>query len=86
MLTLLLLLSKYRLRSVPVVEMDKPNIQNSITQAAVVKGLSHCKERDWFKEMATKTLDELALPVMSPYQVNKFRIFIECKPGAKRDH
>lgn len=69
MLTLLLLLSMYRLRSVPVVEMDKPDIKCFITQAAVVKGLSRCKGRDWFDEMAGKALDELALPVMGPEEV-----------------
>ncbi|KAI5077787.1 hypothetical protein GOP47_0007611 [Adiantum capillus-veneris] len=69
MLTLLLLLSMYRLRSVPVVEMDKPDIKSFITQAAVVKGLSHCKGRDWFDEVAGKTLHEVALPVMGPEEV-----------------
>ncbi|MCO5567119.1 hypothetical protein L7F22_020805 [Adiantum nelumboides] len=69
MLTLLLLLSKYRLRSVPLVEMDKLDIKSFITQAAVVKGLSRCKGCDWFDEVASKTLDELALPVMGPEEV-----------------
>lgn len=69
MLTLLVLLSKYRLRSIPVVEMDKPDIQNFITQAAVVKELHRCKGHDWYDEMALKTLQELALPVMGPDKV-----------------
>ncbi|KAH7294515.1 hypothetical protein KP509_27G004100 [Ceratopteris richardii] len=69
MLTLLVLLSKYRLRSVPVVEMDQPEIKSIITQSAVVKGLSYCKGRDWFDEMAGKTMDEVGLPIMQPQEV-----------------
>ncbi|KAK9277448.1 hypothetical protein L1049_006992 [Liquidambar formosana] len=48
MLRVLLLLSKYRLRNVPVVEPGNPSIKNFITQSAVVQGLERCRGRDWF--------------------------------------
>ncbi|KAI5436544.1 SNF1- protein kinase regulatory subunit gamma-1-like [Lathyrus oleraceus] len=43
MLTVLLLLSKYRLRDVPVIEPGNPDIVNFITQSAVVQGLEGCR-------------------------------------------
>jgi hypothetical protein len=58
MLTVLLLLSKYRLRNVPVIEPDKPVIKNFITQTGVVKGLQQCKGR-------ALPLSDLGLPFMS---------------------
>ena len=48
MLSVLLLLSKYRLRNVPVIKPGEPDIKNYITQSAVVHGLEGCKGRDWF--------------------------------------
>lgn len=69
MLTVFLLLSKYRLRSVPVIEMDKPFVKNMITQSAIVRGLLQCRGRDWFDVIALKTVSELGLPFMSPSQV-----------------
>uniref|UniRef100_A0A0D6R683 CBS domain-containing protein n=1 Tax=Araucaria cunninghamii TaxID=56994 RepID=A0A0D6R683_ARACU len=69
MLTVMLLLSKYRLRSVPIIEMDKPSVENMITQSAVVKGLLQCRGRDWFDAIATKPISELGLPFMSPNKV-----------------
>eukprot|EP00249_Psilotum_nudum_P013454 c24340_g1_i3 orf=304-1608(+) len=69
MLTLLLLLSKFQLRSVPVVEMDTPFIKNYITQSAVVKGLQQCQGRNWFEKIAGMTLYDLGLPVMAPEDV-----------------
>ncbi|XP_010934735.1 SNF1-related protein kinase regulatory subunit gamma-1-like [Elaeis guineensis] len=64
MLTVLLLLSKYRLRNVPVIETGKPFIKNFITQTAVVQGLRQCKGRDWFDCIAARTLSDLGLPFM----------------------
>eukprot|EP00897_Mesotaenium_endlicherianum_P002906 jgi/Mesen1/2643/ME000166S01768 len=69
MLTVLLLLSKFRLRSVPVVEMGSPYILNLITQSAVVRGLAQCKGYDWFDLITTKTLLQLGLPLMAPDEV-----------------
>ncbi|TKW15828.1 hypothetical protein SEVIR_5G213800v4 [Setaria viridis] len=65
MLTVLLLLSKYRLRNVPVIEPDKPVIRNFITQTGVVKGLQECKGRDWFDYISALPLSDLGLPFMS---------------------
>jgi len=65
MLTVLLLLSKYRLRNVPVIEPEKPIIKNFITQAGVVKGLQQCKGRDWFDYISALPLSDLGLPFMS---------------------
>ncbi|XP_022643281.1 SNF1-related protein kinase regulatory subunit gamma-1-like isoform X1 [Vigna radiata var. radiata] len=65
MLTVLLLLSKYRLRNVPVIEPDKPDMVNFITQSAVIQGLERCKGRDWFDCIAEKCISDLGLPFMS---------------------
>ncbi|KAF9590282.1 hypothetical protein IFM89_032290 [Coptis chinensis] len=46
MLSVLLLLSKYRLRSVPIIETGNPFVKNFNTQSAVVQGLQKCKGRD----------------------------------------
>ncbi|KAH7686532.1 5'-AMP-activated protein kinase gamma subunit protein [Dioscorea alata] len=64
MLTVLLLLSKYRLRNVPVIEIGKPGIRNFITQSAVIQGLQQCKGRDWFDTIASRPLSDLGLPFM----------------------
>ncbi|POO00008.1 CBS domain containing protein [Trema orientale] len=66
MLSVLLLLSKYRLRNVPVIEPGQPDIKNYITQSAVVQGLEGCKGRDWFDCIATMPVSDLGLPFM-PY-------------------
>ncbi|XP_047308599.1 SNF1-related protein kinase regulatory subunit gamma-1-like [Impatiens glandulifera] len=64
MLTVLLLLSKYRLRNVPVVEPGQPFVKNFITQSAVVHGLEGCKGRDWFDCIAKYNISDLGLPFM----------------------
>jgi len=64
MLTVLLLLSKFRLRSIPVVNIDENVVQNVITEAGVILGLSQCHGRDWFDNLAGKSLHQLGLPVM----------------------
>ncbi|KAK7274748.1 hypothetical protein RIF29_15846 [Crotalaria pallida] len=69
MLTVLLLLSKYRLRNVPVIEPGKPDIVNFITQSAVIQGLEGCKGRDWFDCIAERPVCDLGLPFMSPHEV-----------------
>lgn len=74
MLTVLLLLSKYHLRSVPVIEMNKPYVENLITQSAVVRGLLQCKGRDWFDVITVKSVSDVGLPFMSPDEA----ISIDC--------
>lgn len=69
MLSVLLLLSKYRLRSVPVIEAGKPSIKNFITQSAVVQGLQGCKGRDWFDYIAAQPISDVGLPFMSHNKV-----------------
>lgn len=74
MLSVLLLLSKYRLRNVPVIEPDQPCIKNFITQSAVVQGLEKCKGRDWFECISSRPISDLGLPFMSSDEV----ISIQC--------
>ncbi|CAK7328472.1 unnamed protein product [Dovyalis caffra] len=69
MLSVLLLLSKYRLRNVPVIEPGKPDIKNFITQSAVIQGLERCKGRDWFDCIAGQTISDAGLPFMSADEV-----------------
>ncbi|CAN8239142.1 unnamed protein product [Cochlearia groenlandica] len=69
MLSVLLLLSKYRLRNVPVIKPGEPDIKNYITQSAVVQGLEGCKGRDWFDHISALPISDLGLPFMSPNEV-----------------
>uniref|UniRef100_A0A1D1YRY1 SNF1-related protein kinase regulatory subunit gamma-1-like n=1 Tax=Anthurium amnicola TaxID=1678845 RepID=A0A1D1YRY1_9ARAE len=73
MLTVLLLLSKYRLRNVPVVEVGIPSVRNFITQSAIVKGLQQCKGRDWFDCISSRPLSDFGLPFMSYDEVISVR-------------
>ncbi|KAK6116466.1 hypothetical protein DH2020_049759 [Rehmannia glutinosa] len=69
MLSVMLLLSKYRLSNVPVIQTGNSSIKNFITQSAVVQGLQGCKGRDWFECISRNPISELGLPFMSPDQV-----------------
>lgn len=69
MLSVLLLLSKYRMRNVPVIERGNPFLKNFITQSAVIRGLEGCKGRDWFDCISAHPISELGLPYMSPDEV-----------------
>ncbi|KAL6983536.1 hypothetical protein U1Q18_016922 [Sarracenia purpurea var. burkii] len=69
MLSVLLLLSKYRLRNVPVIEPGQPCVKNFITQSAVVHGLQRCKGRNWFDCISAHSLSDLGLPFMSSNEV-----------------
>lgn len=71
MLTLLLLLSKYRMKSLPVVESGERHINGLITQIDVIHMLSKCSGFSWFDSVGKKTLQELSLPVMEPKDVVK---------------
>ncbi|KAJ8773768.1 hypothetical protein K2173_006418 [Erythroxylum novogranatense] len=69
MLNVLLLLSKHRLRNVPVIESGQPEIKNFITQSAVIQGLEGCKGRDWFDCISSRPISDLGLPFMSSNEV-----------------
>ena len=69
MLTVLLLLSKYKMKSVPVVGGAK--IENIITQSAVIHMLAECAGLHWFENFGSKKLSEIGLPLMSSKQVVK---------------
>ncbi|XP_042018405.1 SNF1-related protein kinase regulatory subunit gamma-1-like [Salvia splendens] len=63
-LTMLLLLSKYRMKSVPVVDLGEAKIDNIITQSAVIHMLQECAGLPWFESWGSKKLCELGLPLM----------------------
>lgn len=69
MLSVMLLLSKYRMRNVPVIEPGQPNIKTFITQSAVVHGLEGCKGMEWFDCIAAKPISDLGLPFMVSNEV-----------------
>lgn len=69
MLTVLLLLSNYKMKSVPVV--GEAKIDNIITQSAVIHMLAECAGLHWFENFGTKKLTDIGLPLMSSKQVVK---------------
>ncbi|KAI8543966.1 hypothetical protein RHMOL_Rhmol08G0258400 [Rhododendron molle] len=70
-LTMLLLLSKYRMKSVPVVDPGERTIDNVITQSAVIHMLEECAGLYWFESWGKKKLSEIGLPLMKPSRVVK---------------
>lgn len=81
-LTMLLLLSKYKLKSLPVVDLGERKIDNIITQSAVIHMLAECAGLQWFESWGTKKLSELGLPMMTSDRVIKVHfssqfIFVE---------
>ncbi|KAG6555826.1 hypothetical protein Mapa_002466 [Marchantia paleacea] len=62
LLTVLLLLSKYRMKSLPVVESGKGTIFNFITQGDVIHMLFQCSGLSWFDKLGKSTLSQLGLP------------------------
>ncbi|XVF11533.1 hypothetical protein REPUB_Repub08aG0036300 [Reevesia pubescens] len=68
-LTMLLLLSKYKMKSVPVLDLGDGKIDNTITQSAVIHMLAECTGLHWFESWGTKQLSEIGLPTMSPKQI-----------------
>lgn len=62
LLTVLLLLSKYRMKSLPVVESGKGAIFNFITQGDVIHMLLQCSGLSWFDKLGKSTLSKLGLP------------------------
>ncbi|KAF3323657.1 SNF1-related protein kinase regulatory subunit gamma-1 [Carex littledalei] len=72
-LTMLLLLSKYRVKSLPVVDFGDGKLVNIITQSSVVHMLAECAGLDWFENWGIKTLDELGLPNTKPFYLLKVK-------------
>ncbi|XP_068665154.1 SNF1-related protein kinase regulatory subunit gamma-1 [Aristolochia californica] len=70
-LTMLLILSKYRMKSLPVVDLGERKIDNVVTQSAVVHMLAECVGLPWFENWGMKELFELGLPIMKPKQLVK---------------
>lgn len=70
-LTMLLLLSKYRMKSIPVVDTGEGKIDNIITQSAVIHMLEECSGLHWFERWGTKKLSDLGLPLMKPNHIFK---------------
>ncbi|KAJ7956054.1 SNF1-related protein kinase regulatory subunit gamma-1 [Quillaja saponaria] len=70
-LTMLLLLSKYKMKSIPVVDLGEGRIDNIITQSAVIHMLAECAGLQWFESWGTKKLSELGLPLMTPDYIVK---------------
>ncbi|GJX97298.1 hypothetical protein Tco_0353096 [Tanacetum coccineum] len=69
MLSVLLLLYKYRLRNVPVIEPENPLIKNIITQSTVVQGLKQCKGKDWLFSSQSNELILEEFKKMKDYQI-----------------
>ncbi|KAL0342315.1 UNVERIFIED_CONTAM: SNF1-related protein kinase regulatory subunit gamma-1 [Sesamum calycinum] len=70
-LTMLLLLSKYRMKSVPVIDLGDAKIDTIITQSAVIHMLEECAGLHWFESWGSKKLSELGLPLMKPSHIIK---------------
>ncbi|OIV97066.1 hypothetical protein TanjilG_14611 [Lupinus angustifolius] len=70
-LTMLLLLSKYKMKSVPVVDLGAGRIDNIITQPAVIHMLAECSGLQWFESWGDKKLSEVGLPLVTPSQIIK---------------
>lgn len=70
-LTMLLLLSKYRMKSIPVVDLGEAKVDNIITQSAVIHMLEECSGLHWFESWGSKKLSELGLPLMKPGNIIK---------------
>ncbi|OIT04794.1 PREDICTED: SNF1-related protein kinase regulatory subunit gamma-1 [Nicotiana attenuata] len=68
-LTMLLLLSKYKMKSIPVVDLGEWKIDNIITQSAVIHMLEECAGLHWFESWGSKKLYELGLPLMKPSSI-----------------
>ncbi|KAL9314011.1 hypothetical protein ACSQ67_019463 [Phaseolus vulgaris] len=70
-LTMLLLLSKYKMKSVPVVDLGAGRIQNIITQSSVIHMLAECAGLQWFESWGTKKLSQVGLPIVAPNHIIK---------------
>ncbi|KAL6582243.1 hypothetical protein OROMI_006257 [Orobanche minor] len=70
-LTMLLLLSKYKMKSVQVVDLGEAKIDNVITQSAVIHMLEECAGLHLFESWGSKKLFELGLPIMKSTHIIK---------------
>ncbi|KAJ1413290.1 CBS domain [Sesbania bispinosa] len=70
-LTMLLLLSKYKMKSVPVVDLGAGRIDNIITQSAVIHMLAECAGVQWFESWGTKKLSDVGLPLVTSNHIIK---------------
>ncbi|KAJ6970745.1 SNF1-related protein kinase regulatory subunit gamma-1-like [Populus alba x Populus x berolinensis] len=70
-LTMLLLLSNYKMKSVPVVDLGEAKIDNIVTQSSVIHMLAECAGLQWFESWGTKKLSEIGLPLMTRDHVVK---------------
>lgn len=68
---MLLLLSKYKMKSIPVVDLGEGKIENVITQSAVIHMLAECAGLHWFESWGTKKLSEVGLPMVSANRIIK---------------
>lgn len=68
---MLLLLSKYKMKSVPVLDLGSGTIDNIITQSAVIHMLAECAGLQWFESWGTKKLSEVGLPLVTGNQIIK---------------
>ncbi|KAF4361628.1 hypothetical protein CsatB_018278 [Cannabis sativa] len=64
-LTMLLLLSKYKMKSIFVVDLGEGKIENVITQSSVIHMLAECAGLHWFENWGTKKLSEVGLPMVT---------------------
>lgn len=70
---MLLLLSKYKMKSIPVVDLGEGTIDNIITQSSVIHMLAECAGLEWFESWGKKKLSEIGLPIMSADHIVKVR-------------
>ncbi|KAJ6748419.1 SNF1-RELATED PROTEIN KINASE REGULATORY SUBUNIT GAMMA-1 [Salix purpurea] len=63
---MLLLLSSYKMKSIPVVDLGEAKIDNIITQSSVIHMLAECAGLQWFESWGTRKLSEIGLPLMAP--------------------
>lgn len=68
---MLLLLSKYKMKSIPVVDLGAGRLDNIITQSAVIHMLAECVGLQWFESWGTKNLSEVGLPLVTPKNIIK---------------
>lgn len=71
---MLLLLSKYKMKSIPVVDLGEGTIDNIITQSSVIHMLAECAGLEWFESWGKKKISEIGLPIMSANHIIKVRL------------
>lgn len=74
---MLLLLSKYKMKSIPVVDLGAGRIDNIITQSSVIHMLAECAGLQWFESWGTKKLSEVGLPMVTPNHIIKVSNYLK---------